>query len=215
MKLRCPKCNAVLQVPENLAGSRAKCRACGAILKLPAAGATSAACPSCARPLPPNAVICVSCGLDLKAGAPVETSAAAEEPQVEEEEPRPTVLPLVAGAVRGLFPGVFQPKVLLYSIAVGFGCWTVGVVALFFIMGGSRGALGGTAMIGATGFLLVAHAVAWLMNGEIRSLKNALTEFDGVSWCIFLALVLALTIGYIMLADTVIWGLLMRGAMAG
>ncbi|HLW68887.1 MAG TPA: hypothetical protein VKS79_26485 [Gemmataceae bacterium] len=59
------RCGKRLQTRDELAGKPVKCPACGTVLKVPAAGKR---CPSCGSRLPTNAVLYVSCGLDLRTG---------------------------------------------------------------------------------------------------------------------------------------------------
>jgi hypothetical protein len=71
-------CGKRFKVPDELAGKRGKCQACGQVVAVPKAApeapATPAsttparACPTCRKPLAANAVICVACGLDLRSG---------------------------------------------------------------------------------------------------------------------------------------------------
>ena len=70
MKIRCPHCSKSLKVPQGMAGKKAKCPACGNILPIPNEPTTSPAnpCPQCGSPLDDDAVLCVHCGFNLKAG---------------------------------------------------------------------------------------------------------------------------------------------------
>jgi hypothetical protein len=81
-------CGKQLKIKEEFAGKRGKCVACGRTLLIPAppepAGGDThrpsapRACPTCHKPLRPEAVLCVNCGFDLRTGkkvTPATTSA--------------------------------------------------------------------------------------------------------------------------------------------
>jgi hypothetical protein len=79
-------CGKRFRVRDEHAGKRGKCPSCGAAVTIPAPGAEAPqsgarACPACARPLAPEAVLCVNCGYDTRAGKKlsVRTSVAALE----------------------------------------------------------------------------------------------------------------------------------------
>ncbi|HUW82889.1 MAG TPA: hypothetical protein VMZ31_08840 [Phycisphaerae bacterium] len=92
IRVECPACKKRLMAPERLAGKRAKC-SCGAVLAVPAvakqdegaldallagerAGQTT--CPSCDADMPPDAVLCTSCGYNVKTGKRVQPSLATD-----------------------------------------------------------------------------------------------------------------------------------------
>jgi DNA-directed RNA polymerase subunit RPC12/RpoP len=81
-KFVCPSCGKQYKWKPELAGRSAKC-ACGAKIVVPATAPVAppattllpdepvkagVKCPSCGAELPPNAVLCVTCGYNLKTG---------------------------------------------------------------------------------------------------------------------------------------------------
>lgn len=101
IQVTCGQCKQTLAAPDTLAGKAAKCPKCSAIINIPAAapaapalsplGAPAGAaagfgapapsgaipggsvCPTCYSSLPPNAVLCVKCGFNLKTGQQTKT----------------------------------------------------------------------------------------------------------------------------------------------
>jgi len=84
----CPACKKKLKAPERLAGKRAKC-SCGAVLMVPAVAKREldaldallagervgqATCPSCDADMPPDAVLCTTCGYNAKTGKRMQAS---------------------------------------------------------------------------------------------------------------------------------------------
>ncbi len=72
------KCGKRFRVRDEHAGKRGKCPSCGAAVTIPAAGAEAPPadgrpCPGCARPLASEAVLCVNCGYDVRAGKRLST----------------------------------------------------------------------------------------------------------------------------------------------
>jgi len=71
-------CGKRFRVRNEHAGKRGRCPSCGAAVTIPAPGAEAPpsdgrTCPKCARPLAPEAVLCVNCGYDLRAGKRLST----------------------------------------------------------------------------------------------------------------------------------------------
>ena len=89
MKIQCPSCHKTLAIKDELAGRRVRCT-CGATFVVPdpnaaragkpAAGSAQANntsgtnCPFCTNSLPGDAVLCVSCGYNLKTGQRLQTT---------------------------------------------------------------------------------------------------------------------------------------------
>jgi len=74
----CPKCKQPLRIPAPQAAAPAPLAPHGNAglfddIGLKARDATIARCPSCAADLPPNAVLCVKCGFNLKLGKKMQT----------------------------------------------------------------------------------------------------------------------------------------------
>ena len=72
----CPICGVTCETAERLVGQKAKCPACGTdvVIKKPRRGEPAArVCPNCDAPLGKEDVLCVSCGYDIRTGAPIVT----------------------------------------------------------------------------------------------------------------------------------------------
>ncbi len=89
----CPHCSQELEAPEEMAGDTLACPACGMDLTVPAAEQAppkplravpipapvvqrteAGTCPECQANLAEGAVICISCGLNLKTGKKIDTN---------------------------------------------------------------------------------------------------------------------------------------------
>lgn len=86
IEFACGGCGKQYAVADRLAGTRAKCKACGASMTVPrprppkvAAGGPTMSCPQCGRVMPDTATYCRGCGLDFKAG-PLYAQPVEEEP---------------------------------------------------------------------------------------------------------------------------------------
>ncbi|RMG17569.1 MAG: hypothetical protein D6731_03900 [Planctomycetota bacterium] len=114
IRLQCV-CRATLDLPDELAGEKVRCKRCQKVLKVPRPGtrvfggrpaqgvddsellvAGSRACPGCGTVYPPAIVVCTGCGLNLETGAmlyasldPAEGGSAAPTPREEPPAPRP------------------------------------------------------------------------------------------------------------------------------
>lgn len=75
LKVDCT-CGKSYQVPDDAAGRRLKCKACGQELFVPEPPTeefpldTAATCPKCGVPMRPGAGFCTACGANLRTGAP-------------------------------------------------------------------------------------------------------------------------------------------------
>jgi len=69
-KFNCPHCDQCLETEGNLAGLLLQCPNCGREITVPLAASESNTpiCPQCAKPLSPDAVLCVQCGYNLRTG---------------------------------------------------------------------------------------------------------------------------------------------------
>ena len=84
----CPTCRQPLIVKDSMLGKKARCPKCEAVVQMPAAeqptGAAPSAlrkCCSCGKPLEAGAVFCVECGTDQRTGKKMTTDVeAAREP---------------------------------------------------------------------------------------------------------------------------------------
>lgn len=77
MEFKCPHCHQNLEADNGLAGQQLPCPYCSKLLTVPVLDAGSVppekpgrknACPGCGGELPPNTIICVQCGFNLKTG---------------------------------------------------------------------------------------------------------------------------------------------------
>jgi hypothetical protein len=81
MRFDCPSCGRTLNVKDEYAGKKARCPGCKEVLTVPFApeaaapqpAAAASACPSCGARLSEGAVLCVSCGYDLRTGQKLQT----------------------------------------------------------------------------------------------------------------------------------------------
>ena len=139
-EITCPGCKAKLTVPETASGKTGRCRKCGATFVVAAAEPSPEAettattppaeasetttrqivCLSCGGDLPPDAVICVHCGLDLRTGEALSTRVEAEPSGTSptsrlaptpQRGGRPTLLWVYA------IPNIALPVLILASIA--------------------------------------------------------------------------------------------------
>ena len=183
MAIRCPQCDAVVGATDGQDGEPARCSACGAALG-GAAPERTGACPSCGQATAADAVICVNCGLNLKTGRWVLADAEGEGEDA--TAGRAPALPWrVARLVLESLPGLFRPVVLIAALlAAGVGGGLLALGLRFLHMGM---ALSGC-LLAAGGVVVHAHGVAWLVDGGLSFLPDALTEFEGASWGVFLVL---------------------------
>jgi uncharacterized membrane protein YhaH (DUF805 family) len=103
-------CGRLLRVPDDAAGRQARCPACGQTTTVPGRTApsrsalgkfleeelasgpvaiptASGGCPSCGKPLPPAAVVCIACGYDRRTKRQHETVVFGDEPRAEAGRP--------------------------------------------------------------------------------------------------------------------------------
>jgi len=159
------------------------CPSCAAQLEVRAPDGPVRVCPACGEAAAPGAVICVHCGLNLRTGTPTHT---ALEDAAEPEEERPPSLPVRAVMLVGEWtPGLLRPVVLLLSVVVGL----LGLGILAFGIGLlGMGAVISCFAVGAAGVIVYAHAAAWIVDGEVSLLSEALTNFEGGRWLVFFVL---------------------------
>ena len=186
MAIRCPQCDAVLEAADSQDGEQARCSACGAVVGVAGAPARSGVCPSCGQATAPDAVICVNCGLNLKTGRWVLADTEGEGKGATAGGARP--LPCrAARLVAESLPGLFRPLVLIAALlAAGVGGGLLALGLRFLHMGM---ALSGC-LLGAGGVVVHAQGMAWLVDGGLSFLPDALTDFEGASWGVFVVLVL-------------------------
>ena len=183
MTLRCPRCQAEITVGDETRPHQLICSSCGAELAWRPKASESTRCPACGTVAPPGAVICVECGLNLKTGTPTRISPDDEQP---DEEAPPSAPMRALMFVAEWMPGLLRPLVLVASIVaslLGLGLLIFGL-ALFF---SGIGILAGMAA-GGVGVIVFAQGIAWLIDGSLVWLTDALVEFDGPRWGIFFVL---------------------------
>ena len=127
---------------------------------------------------------CPSCGGYLGARPPTPLPVAPSEP----EEPEiPAGLAPVLWLLE-MFPGLVSPKVLVMSIAAL--PLAAGLLWLALLLVGFGAILPGMA-IGAFALVVYWTAVAWLLHGELCMPADAVAEFDGTKWMVFLLIAFA------------------------
>ena len=140
----------------------------------------SNSCPHCGTVYPPDTVICVKCGIDLRTGDELQTEA--------EPEPRPSAIMTVLLFLGNLAPGVVRPMLLITSLLVaviGLGIMVLGMHIF------AMGAVFAAVAILASGLVVYAQAVAWVLFGNFAMLPECLAELDGNQWFVFFIIVLA------------------------
>jgi len=179
--VRCPNCATELRVAAGFTESKAKCGACGAVVTMPSAAEPARQCPSCGGYLAQGMVVCLNCGLNLDTGKRVATTT--ERAEDAEEPPAPPTRAFLF--VANLMPGLFRIKVLLLAVVMALAAFGVLGLGLFFMM---LGVWLSAFAIAAGGVVIYGQAVAWLLDGELTLLSNALADFDGPKWWIFFGL---------------------------
>ena len=196
MKVRCPSCRGTFEIPDPETPREVRCRACGAALRVTPREGGKKPCPGCGKPVVADAALCVSCGYDLKAGAYLATSLDAEgEPEEQRDGEEAPSAPMRALMLVGEWmPGLLRPHIVVLSILVGIvglGILAFGL-ALF-----ATCALLTCFLAGAVGVIVYAQAIAWLLDGELCWLVEALTNFEGPRWALFFSLlILPMVIGF-------------------
>jgi len=184
------------------------CAACGAVLRVKPREQAAKACPVCGRELAAGAVLCVGCGFDVKTGAIVGTSVEAGEApsalwgeEQDEEEDEDEVPPCASARLLGFIgewmPGLLRPLVIILSGVVGL----VGLGLMVFGLGlFGLGAVFAALATMAIGLIVYAQAVAWLLDGELCWLAEALTNLEGGRWGLFFALLAApILLGFLLI----------------
>lgn len=130
-------------------------------------------CPKCGRLWPSDANFCGECRTRL--GAPAEASGQ----KAEDEREKGVVLLWVMD----LFPGVFSPTTLLMSLA-GLGVSIF--IGFFAVLVFSMGAMLTAFPIGAAGVIMYWTALSWLLIGYVCLPTEAMAEFQGKHWTVFM-----------------------------
>ncbi len=114
---------------------------------------------------------------------------------VEEEEERPPNWAERAVLFVGEWvPGLFRPGVLIAAVfAAVIGLVVMGLCVFMFALGAVIIAF----PIGGAGLLIYAHAVAFVLTGQVNLLHEALSELEGKKWLPFLTLVVAPIAGFV------------------
>ena len=138
-------------------------------------------CPRCGAACDLGEASCPSCGGYLGVARRMGQPQAPPEP-----EGAPPLGPLLW--FLELFPGLVQPKVLVMCLLAFPVAAGVGWLGLFLVAVG--GVFAGMA-IGAFALVIYWTAVAWLLYGEVCMPAEALCEFDGTRWLVYLLLAFA------------------------
>jgi len=134
-------------------------------------------CPACGAPVGEGAQFCAQCGADLRAGM-----AGGSSFRVEEE--RGPAAPLRALLwMLEIFPGLFSPKCLICSLLTLIGAALVVGLAVFII---ALGAVISGLFIAGFGMVMYWSAVSWILYGYVTLPSEAMAEFDGKKWTVFL-----------------------------
>ncbi len=144
-------------------------------------------CRMCGRAFPPEVVICIDCGVDLRTGRILETTIGVEEEEepVRAPDPAAQLLPPWMLAVGRICPGFFSPFTLVMAVVAFVAAIAIGLLGLFVL---SLGALMAAISIGAVAFLSYAQSLAFLLGGDVRLLQNVLADLDGPRWGVFVLL---------------------------
>jgi len=138
-------------------------------------------CWKCRRDYPPEAKVCVQCGVNLETGQLL-----VPEPTPEDEEE--ALKPKTAGEWFFCYlPGLLRPILILAGVglsAIAVILWFLCLVLL------SQGVALTAVTVGAVGLLAWAQVVVWVMTGRLCLLHDGLTEFQGAQWHLFVLLVL-------------------------
>lgn len=195
IEVACPRCGKRSRAPAEALGRTGRCSGCGAGFRIEPApppepelavlqpiDELAPTCPGCRRTFEPDVRICTRCGIDLATGRRIEREPVEETP-VPSEEPIPWyALPIAA------FPGVLVLRTLVGSIVLGVLALVCLGLFFFFL---ALGVLFTAVATGAVALILYGQALAWLMTGELNLLHEALTDFNGTQWTVWLAFLLA------------------------
>jgi len=138
----------------------------------------SETCPSCRKPVTPDAVICLNCGFNLKTGEVLHTATSTAEPETDEAEQeapltgRERMFEILGQWV----PGLFRPKVVVSALIVAaIGLAVMGLGATLFTSGMVLAPL----LVAVGGAIIFAQGIVWFFDGEICLLHDALTNLEG------------------------------------
>ena len=146
-------------------------------------------CPQCKQSYPWDTVLCVECGINLLSGEQMQYQVGSPNDVDDDNVIEPSLRFQILQAVAYVAPGLFRPLVLITSIiAAALGLFITGFAVFVVIV--FMAALGAFA-IGAAGMGLYAHAIAWVLSGEIEILTAALADFDERQWTTFFLLLFA------------------------
>ena len=188
MQTLCPHCKANVRFPREEAGMVRQCPRCGNGFCLPADGGRPEFCPSCEGEMEHGTVVCVACGYNRETGQALDC-------RFVEADTRPAWVRWL-GFVHEWVPGLFAPRVLLLSVlaaAAGLVCAVLSLVLMGMLVFVSAIA------VGVAGYMCYAHGVAFMLTGEVQTLKDAMVDLRGGHWDLFLFATLAPGVGFIIL----------------
>ena len=183
MRIRCPSCGAVAEANRATGNATFPCERCGATLRLRTRPHGNRPCPSCGKRLVPNAVICVHCGHHLRRGGRVQSATATGHAASRSRLPSP-----FATFIGEWLPGLVRLRVLLWALALAAPA--IGLIWGTFVWFLTFQAPAACVLAAAIGLIIYAQAIAWILDGELSLLQDALASFDGVRWVLFGSLLL-------------------------
>lgn len=87
VRVKCPNpdCRKAYAIASELAGKKVRCRACGQVFRTPASqepveAEPGGSCPECGAAMADGAIICVSCGVNVKSGEKIQTEIGSHTP---------------------------------------------------------------------------------------------------------------------------------------
>lgn len=136
--------------------------------------------------------LCPRCGIECEAGLPTCPECGGylgvrrkERVYVPAEKPPPEDtfgLPRPLYWFLSMFPGLASPTVIIVSAVMMVAAVMIVLLALMIF---SLGAMVAAMMIGGVGLMCYWAAIAWLLNGHVCMLTDALVDFDGRQWTVF------------------------------
>ncbi len=143
-------------------------------------GRESRYCWKCRSYYPPDVKICLRCGQDLETGQELASGVDAA------PEEKPGVAGRVLMFTGEWMPGLLRPWIIAVSILTAL--LGLGVMWLFLFV--LPTVLPARLIFAATGLVLYAHAIGFMMSGRISKLHEALVEIEEGQWVLFFTILL-------------------------
>ena len=180
MNIHCPECGQEFEVPDQLAGKMGRCGACKAVFRMPKGITSGESDEDYGLEIPFETVV------QMRPIAPRPSPPVREMPDPADEElEEPSALLPVLQFIADWAPGLFRPKIIIYSILCFFLALFLFRMSLFFMQ---LGAVLGAIPVAAFGLVCYAEALAMILVGEVGLLSSLLTELNGTRWMIFFVL---------------------------